>query len=245
MAKRPIVREFIWKYDDDLDNWGWALKGVPNFNAVSEALGVYHDALEHLSYGAEFSDELQAFGAMLFFRYEGGFRWSARPQLYRLPVNIGYDVASFLVDQLDLHGIADIAPITGRPVKSLDSTNDVIETAIQECLQTFHKQLAMVEWESQLQDVTPEELAEIHRRVEHWMRVGYLRCARRWQGDTDHAVLTATRICADVSRLTVMLDRRFGVECVEGARLKVRYWPVSGEHDVKVYFDGSNIANRW
>ena len=83
-------------------------------------------------------------------------------------------------------------------------------------------------------------------RTRHWLRQGYRRMRRRWQGRGDCLTKCAYGICSETDTLTQRLTSMLGgEEGPEGARLRIRFWPKLGEYSVHVYYDGRSIAERW
>lgn len=243
MASRPIVREFIWQQDPDHGNWGWQMKGMPHFNAAAEASTVYHDSMEHLTKGTDLSDEFQAFGAMLFLRVVSGFEPNERPNaIYTVPQGIGSDLASFVSDELQKTNVHELAPLrTKYAFKRIHGEDEWVNARIDEAFQTYLKEFSS-EYDGLA--VSPSDMAALSVRIRHWIIVGYLACRRRWEDAPAYAQGCAYRVTEDVRELTESL-MHFSGDGVEssGARLKVRYWPKTGEHDVNVYQYGRNIRD--
>lgn len=251
MASRPIVREFFWKKDDEHGLWGWLMRGMSHFNASPEAIGVYHDAMEHLDYRDDYAGELQALGALLYSRAGYGFDYTPRgqPSMHTTEESIGYDLSSLLQDLLDQgHLLRNIAwlPPEGRRARPI-TDEDWVEPSIDLCIQGFRKDFEDVrEYSANVAPYTEEAMQAMIERTRHWLRTGYRRMHRRWNGRGDYLTKCAYNICVETDDLTKRLTSMLGTE--EGprdARLRVRFWPKTGEHSVHVYFDGHSIADRW
>ncbi|UGC97153.1 deoxynucleoside kinase [Pseudomonas phage BHU-1] len=62
---------FVWQDDCDFPA-GWVMAGMPHFDPV-QGLGVAHDFLEHFTYRAGNAGEAEAYGAMLWIRFDGQY----------------------------------------------------------------------------------------------------------------------------------------------------------------------------
>ncbi len=247
MASRPIVREFIWQQDPDHGNWGWQMKGMPHFNAAAEASTVYHDCMEHLTKGTELSDEFQAFGSMLYLRVVAGFEPNERAiDRYTVEEGIGSDLASFIRDELRKANLYEVAPLRSKHAfKRIHGEDGWINQRLDMVIQNYLKDFTS-EWHGTYEEPdsfpSPSDMAALTVRIRHWIIVGYLACRRRWDDAPAYAQGCAYRVTEDVKELTKQLTRNFGDGMESyGARLKVKYWPKTGEHRVNVYHYGHDI----
>lgn len=240
MGKRRICRHFNWREDNN-GNWGWMLKGTPDFDAAVEAIVVYHDAFEHLEGNADFVDELQSFGAMLFIRHNGGFEYGRQNYRYTLEEDIASDLGSFLRGQLYAVGSLDaIAPLRTKHTKR-QLEEDENERFIAEAARLGMLSLRE-EWDEPSRPLGHEEMERLRLRVMHWMRVGYARTERRW-GSSGVAAASAYTACMRIEQQTKYVLDAFGSKA-SGVHMVVSYTPGEQTADVRLYWGKQRIDDN-
>lgn len=167
-------RIFKWG-EDERGIEGWLMKDMPHFDSAY-GLGVAHDTLEHFDNGDCISDELQAFGAIVFGRILGGY-WAMQRGDYsgerRPAVQLAADLVEFI-----FRNDATIPARATRPLPSDDYDVEPVLADIAACTveHALREQTCWDEWEPK----SREEMESIMRDAVSWMRVGYRRAQRRW-----------------------------------------------------------------
>lgn len=159
-----ITKKFTCKMHEDHGNLGWVMNTMPHFDPAT-GMGVAHDCLEHLTRRVGFEGEMEAFGASLWIRGEGGY-WQGRgahnSEWFQ---NTCGEVAEFL---------AQANGVCAKPPRA-----DELEEWLEEQLQQL-KTHAVDSWASEeladrfsLEHITEEELAANLENVLGWVRRGY------------------------------------------------------------------------
>jgi hypothetical protein len=163
------TRTFVWGEHEDSGITGWLMERMPHFDPVSPDFGMAHDVLEHLDRGCKFSDELQAFGSMLYIRALSGW-WYDRGSHHTPAQQMASDLANFLhredfvVDRVRANKLDDID----------DCAEDELAAVIEE---TAKSVWAEADEEDTL---TEDELRLTLIDVAGWMRKGFRRCYHRY-----------------------------------------------------------------
>lgn len=175
----------IFKWDEDERGIeGWIMRDMPHFDAGT-GLTVAHDILEHFDNGTELEDEMQAFGAIVYGRVEGGY-WSLIANgHYTKPAEVlSRDLSEFLFG----HGqIATLQDRVTRPIGTDDDygTEETFAAIAAETLRLGERDWDPEEDEHgndiELTNAQKEAMRETMRRAVSWMRVGYRRAQRRWK----------------------------------------------------------------
>lgn len=132
---------------------GWRLLSQPGFDPLS-GLAVAHDILEHFSDGSDtIHDELQAFGAMIWIRGDGG-EWESSSVVGRVLAEEFWELLAHIKDGARLQE----APCT-RPAEKF--AEEAIAASLDKCTS---------------EDFTPERKATFR----NWLRRGYSRAKRRY-----------------------------------------------------------------
>jgi hypothetical protein len=163
-----MITSFDWREDKEFGHYGWIMTGMPDFNA-STGLGIAHDTLEHFANGdGSLTDEMMAFGAMMYIRGEGGY-FDALPNNNNVPhLQLGGDICRFLQDER--RGSIHIRkPPRTYSIGEMDSE---IQLSIKEGVRLANSELDDGD--------TPFSTGEVTDRMIGWMRIGYRKAERRY-----------------------------------------------------------------
>ena len=173
-----IRLDFVYANDEEYGGDGWIPKLMPKFNA-SQGLGVAHDTMEHFDVTAgTLEEEILAFGSMLYLRVETG--WFYQQGSYHTPAStLGGDLARFLSDRW--HAGEMLKKVTGRPRHLDDDMEHELAEIIRETKRHLKSELEEADWRQFKYDTI-----DVWNRVTRWMRQGYWRSVKRFDGASNH-----------------------------------------------------------
>lgn len=166
---------FDWKQDEEFGTYGWILRGCPHFNSTRAGRTVAHDVLEHFKpkHGG-LTDEMLAFGAMVWGRVQGGWFYSL-PYEPNPVQHLSSDLSGFLNDHYcDPHTHSLLDP--GVTCRIDHDVEEEIEVALR---------MAVEKANSEYADEETGDLFTMDATVEHmrgWIRRGYRAAAQRYKG---------------------------------------------------------------
>jgi hypothetical protein len=158
---------FIAEEHEEFGLPGWRQKGQPGFDPLM-GMAVAHDALEHFRDGDDsIEDELQALGAALYIRGNGGYWMNATPG-----VHIGSDLPEIIG-----HHVFEDMPMPPEPPRT-KRLEDWAESEIDIAIQSATREWAdRCDGEEQMQ-----QARALLARARGWFRIGYRRAQRRYKG---------------------------------------------------------------
>lgn len=187
-----IHRIFEWREDEEHGDEGWILQNQPTFN-IAGSIAIAHDVLEHFAPTSQNSltEELQAIGALLRVRGEGGW-FAARGYGHNYAKSIASDLARFLEQVRDGELTAEPVRAT-RPLRY--GLDDELQEAITESLRIANYEL--------YHDDQPHVRDSTTAQFVGWMRIGYRRAVRRY------ASSDGSELCWLFERMTDDMGKRF------------------------------------
>lgn len=178
-----ITMRFNAAMNESWGTLGWIPENAPSTYYPIGGMGVAHDVLEHApgDTGTP-QEELQAFGAMLLVRGEGGYWHQYSPSIYKEPSE---QIHTELVEVvgMEFRGIQDGVGVPPRRRKPLP---DQVREWIGET-KKLARQVALRKNDDYSDELwTPTQLRSFLDRVPGWMTQGYLLAEARFAGHPPH-----------------------------------------------------------
>jgi len=194
---KRITKKFVPREHPEHGTWGWLEVGSPDTYFPLEAMGVAHDVLEHkLRPKQGIEEELMAFGAMLFIRYDGGYWVDRRGSASEWYYQVSTDLAEMMVKYGDA-----VKPCRSRILSG--------ELEFQRSMGIDHANREAFDM-----DYTFRGLKyETRENLLGWIRKGYRWAVNRY-GD-------AFRVCCWFQQIQVLVARLDAESCYENGEMLV------------------------
>jgi len=173
-----MVTKVLTYVEDDPNTGldGWLMEGSPEGFDPTTSFGLVHDCIEHFYCETGLEDELLAFGAMLYIRgMYGNDYWSIRSARFTgMAQMMASDLSEFLLSYKDDLEIS-LKPASSKPLDDEDDEQvirDLPRVIIQELKNNRRDECYHF-----------RNLREVLRNVQHWVRKGYRKAAKRWKID--------------------------------------------------------------
>lgn len=167
-----ITTRFEWGEDVEYGFNGWLPVGMRNANAADGRV-IAHDTLEHFpNVPNDMAGELMALGAMIRVRHEGGYFYQKTPMRPEVEYHLGADISNMLR-----------AGYTLRTPPRTYRLKDGLEDVVQDSLREARKDIRYEETHGG-QDfwIKPDALEEKLNHCAGWLRLGYQKALKRYQG---------------------------------------------------------------
>lgn len=174
-----IKTVFEWREDQEFGGYGWIPKGYPDFNIV-RGDNFAHDCIEHFkpTLGG-LSDEMMAFGAMLYIRVESGWFYQKRFGQGAVE-NMGSDIGVFLENhESDPESYRLVDPGVTRPLD--DDMEAEIAAIMAKGVKNANENR---NWEAEEGEKPQFALDYKTEWMTGWMRRGYRKTIKRFHGNS-------------------------------------------------------------
>jgi len=203
---KRIMKKFLPREHPEHGTWGWLEVGSPDTYFPLEAMGVAHDVLEHkLRPKVGIEEELMAFGAMLFIRYEGGY-WAHRSgDMSNWHYQVSTELAEMMVKYRD----------SVLPCRSPRLSGDLEYQLMMSCDKALQEMFDIDERCTTVSLQTCEN-------IKAWMRKGY-----RWAVNRYGSAVNACQLFREIQEQVARLDAEECYYNSETLTVSINYSEVS------------------